>query len=144
MASYPADEKAVDKSTDLARAHSVDEKHDTISSDGSSYVEGSEGVTEHELATLRHVADRLPAAAWLVVIVEFAERFVLHFSSTAIYIYKSYPGGPTTAQPTSITTIYVRGCLLAHSTVRFCLSSVTLVLLVLLVKVYKRLSRFGL
>lgn len=45
--------------------------------DGSSIVEGSEGVTEHELLTLRHVADRLPYTAWFVVIVEFAERFVV-------------------------------------------------------------------
>jgi POT family proton-dependent oligopeptide transporter len=43
---------------------------------GSSIVENSEGVTEHELATLRHVADRLPFTAWLVVFVEFAERYV--------------------------------------------------------------------
>jgi proton-dependent oligopeptide transporter, POT family len=36
--------------------------------------EGSDGVTEHDLATLRQVPDRFPLAAWLVVIVEFAER----------------------------------------------------------------------
>lgn len=37
-------------------------------------VEGSEGVTFHELKTLRHVSDKLPWTAWLVVFVEFAER----------------------------------------------------------------------
>lgn len=47
--------------------------------DGSSIVEGSEDVTEHELLTLRHVADRLPYTAWFVVIVEFAERFVITY-----------------------------------------------------------------
>jgi hypothetical protein len=40
------------------------------------FIEGSEGVTQHDLDTLRHVADRLPYTAWLVVSVEFAERCV--------------------------------------------------------------------
>lgn len=31
--------------------------------------------TEHEFKTLRHVADRIPYAAWLVAVVELAERF---------------------------------------------------------------------
>lgn len=31
--------------------------------------------TEHEFKTLRHVADRIPFAAWLVAVVELAERF---------------------------------------------------------------------
>ena len=39
-------------------------------------VEGSEDITEHELATLRHVPDRLPYTAWLIVVVELAERCV--------------------------------------------------------------------
>lgn len=37
-------------------------------------IEGSEGVTQEDLDTYRHVADRLPTSAWLVVFVEFAER----------------------------------------------------------------------
>jgi len=45
-----------------------------------SFIEGSEGVTQHDVDTLRHVADRLPAAAWLVAIVEFAERYVFPLS----------------------------------------------------------------
>lgn len=40
------------------------------------FIEGSEGVTQHDLDTLRHVGDRLPYSAWLVVTVEFAERYV--------------------------------------------------------------------
>lgn len=56
----------------------VDEKADyaSITNDGDKIIEGSEGVTEHEFKTLRHVADTLPYTAWLVVIVEFAERYV--------------------------------------------------------------------
>ncbi|KAG5637809.1 hypothetical protein H0H81_003141 [Sphagnurus paluster] len=70
---------------DIARASSVDEKHHYQGEpDGSSIIAGSEDVTEHELATLRHVADRLPYTAWLVVIVEFAERWT-YYGTTNIY-----------------------------------------------------------
>lgn len=52
--------------------HALDYSH---ASDGSdSFVEGSEGVTAHELATLRHVRDSLPYSSFLVAFVEFAER----------------------------------------------------------------------
>jgi len=68
---------------DLALS-SIDEKHYHGEPDGSSIIVGSEGVTEHELATLRHVADRLPYTAWLVVIVEFAERWT-YYGTTNIY-----------------------------------------------------------
>jgi proton-dependent oligopeptide transporter, POT family len=65
-------------------AHPKDKEPDIGDADASSLsekdsaaihvFEGSEGVTEHDLATLRQVPDRVPLAAWLVVIVEFAER----------------------------------------------------------------------
>jgi len=42
--------------------------------DPNTIIEGSEGVTQHEFDTLRHVADKLPYSAWLVLIAEFAER----------------------------------------------------------------------
>ena len=70
--SYP-DDKAADKA--LAKVASMEDeklRHSVV--DGESIIEGSEGVTQHEFDTLRHVADRLPISAWLVVIVEFAER----------------------------------------------------------------------
>ncbi|KAG6915913.1 hypothetical protein DXG01_009283 [Tephrocybe rancida] len=69
---------------ELAHALSLDEKHSQSELEGSSIVDGSEGVTEHELATLRHVADRLPYTAWLVVMVEFAERWS-YYGTTNIY-----------------------------------------------------------
>ncbi|KAG5642975.1 hypothetical protein DXG03_001823 [Asterophora parasitica] len=79
MAEKAQDDKA------LGRASSIDEKHQYQGEpDGSSVIAGSEGVTEHELATLRHVADRLPYTAWLVVIVEFAERWT-YYGTTNIY-----------------------------------------------------------
>lgn len=43
--------------------------------DEDSIIEGSEGVTQRDFDTYRHVADRLPYSAWLVLIVEFAERY---------------------------------------------------------------------
>ena len=42
------------------------------------FVEGSEGVTHEELSTLRHLPDALPFAAFLVVVVEFAERWTYY------------------------------------------------------------------
>ena len=54
-----------------------DEKLDSPTHDLHSIIEGSEGVTQHDLNTLRQVSDKLPASAWLVVFVEFAERYVL-------------------------------------------------------------------
>ncbi|KAF8869773.1 peptide/h+ symporter protein [Infundibulicybe gibba] len=81
--SYPDDKvvdpKAVGRASDI-----VDDKHVYSQDDGSSIVEGSEGVTQHELDTLRPVADRLPYTAWLVVVVEFAERWT-YYGTTNIY-----------------------------------------------------------
>lgn len=60
----------------LAKTASLDEKKtfEAESHSGDDYIPNSEGVTIHEYETLRHVGDRLPMSAWLVVIVEFAER----------------------------------------------------------------------
>ena len=61
-----------------ARGKTIDGKklqssHTSIT-DGS-FVEGSEGVTHEELATLRHLPDSIPFTAFLVIVVEFAERW---------------------------------------------------------------------
>ena len=64
----------------MAHAAPVQETKDV---DGSSVhgslsdtlVEGSEGVTHAEFDTLRHIPDSLPISSFLVVVVEFAERF---------------------------------------------------------------------
>lgn len=77
---------------------SLELKQAEIGPDGTKIVEGSEGVTEHEFRTLRHVADRLPLAAWLVAIVEFAERWT-YYGTTNIfnnYIRAPLPPGSTT------------------------------------------------
>lgn len=34
--------------------------------------------TEQELATLRHIGDKIPISAWLVAVVELAERFTYY------------------------------------------------------------------
>jgi POT family proton-dependent oligopeptide transporter len=68
---------------DLAKVASHDEKHSIdekgnkgLTSPSDEFIPNSEGVTHEELRTLRNVPDRLPFTAWLVIIVEFAERYV--------------------------------------------------------------------
>jgi len=72
-----------DRPSNASRAHdeTVDEKkfgssHASLTS--GSFVEGSEGVTHEELAALRHFPDSIPFAAFLVVVVEFAERWTYY------------------------------------------------------------------
>lgn len=84
---FHSSDKVEEKEKELStRSNSVVEETNFFKGevDGSSIVEGSEGVTEYELATLRHVPDRLPYASWLVVIVEFAERWT-YYGTTNIY-----------------------------------------------------------
>jgi proton-dependent oligopeptide transporter, POT family len=91
--SFPED-KAADFA--LAKVSTLeDEKfREDSSRDGDSIIEGSEGVTEHELHTLRHVADRLPITAWLVVIVEFAERWTYYGTTNIFNNYIRFPLPP--------------------------------------------------
>lgn len=53
--------------------HHEDLVHDVYDPDA--IVEGSIDVTYRELETLRHVADHINIASFLVIIVEFAERY---------------------------------------------------------------------
>ncbi|KAF8869311.1 hypothetical protein BD779DRAFT_761522 [Infundibulicybe gibba] len=93
--SYP-DDKVVDPKA-VGRVSDIDDdKHAYSQDDGSSIVEGSEGVTQHELDTLRHVADRLPYAAWLVAVVEFAERWSYYATTN---IYNNYIRAPLPRAP---------------------------------------------
>jgi len=106
MTTFPDDDKAVDKA--LAEVSSIeDEKMHHMLADGDSIIEGSEGVTQHEFDTLRHVADRLPLNAWLVVVVEFAERYVFFFLLAGLSINLLYADGHTMVLQTSSTTIFV-------------------------------------
>ncbi|KAF5363382.1 hypothetical protein D9756_000014 [Leucocoprinus leucothites] len=85
-------------SEDHARPASVDDIKFQYAEDGDSIIEGSEGVTQKDLNTYRHVADRLPLTAWLVVIVEFAERWT-YYGTTNVYnnyIRAGLPPGSTT------------------------------------------------
>ena len=62
----------------IGYAPSFDEKFTSlIPKEEDEIIEGSEGVTQKDFASYRHVSDKFPIAAWLVVIVEFAERYVL-------------------------------------------------------------------
>ncbi|KAI5967306.1 PTR2 [Candida margitis] len=46
--------------------------------------------TEHEVKTLRHVADKIPMAAWLVAVVELAERFSYYGLSAPFQNYMQH------------------------------------------------------
>ncbi|KAJ7445551.1 peptide transporter PTR2B [Mycena galericulata] len=52
--------------------------------DSDSVLENSEGVTQHDLATLRHVRDKIPWQAFTVAVVEFAERWT-YYGTTNLY-----------------------------------------------------------
>ncbi|KAF7346834.1 Peptide/h+ symporter protein [Mycena sanguinolenta] len=67
---------------DLPLAEDPKQTSDTDSSD--SILENSEGVTHHDLATLRHVRDRIPWPAFTVAVVEFAERWT-YYGTTNLY-----------------------------------------------------------
>lgn len=69
--------KALAKVATHDETGSINEKKDKdLTSPSDDYIVNSEGVTHEELRTLRNVPDRLPYTAWLVIIVEFAERYV--------------------------------------------------------------------
>jgi POT family proton-dependent oligopeptide transporter len=63
-------------------SHSI-QKADSVS-DADTFIQGSEGVTQRDMETYRHVADTLPWGAWMVAIVEFAERWT-YYGTTNIY-----------------------------------------------------------
>ncbi|KAJ6458337.1 peptide transporter PTR2B [Mycena vitilis] len=74
-----------------------DHKHG-VSTDAESVLPNSDGVTEHELATLRHVRDKIPWQAFTIASVEFAERWT-YYGTTNIYnnyIRAPLPPGSTT------------------------------------------------
>jgi len=76
MVTYPTDSDEVA----VAQASPVQEKlraddSSTHESLADTFVEGSEGVTHAEFNNLRHIPDSVPLPAFLIVAVEFAERF---------------------------------------------------------------------
>ncbi|KAK7691936.1 hypothetical protein QCA50_005341 [Cerrena zonata] len=77
---------------------SSSEKSDYESDHSDKIIEGSEGVTEHEYATLRKVSDTLPYASFLVAFVEFAERWTYYGTTNSFnnYIRAPLPPGSTT------------------------------------------------
>jgi len=70
------DEKKAD-SFAVEKAPSLSQERESITDPKpTDIVPGSESVTHEELQTLRHVRDKFPLSAFLVAIVEFAERYV--------------------------------------------------------------------
>ncbi|KAK7007588.1 Peptide/h+ symporter protein [Favolaschia claudopus] len=93
----PTTAPVVEKQTTKDSGSFIAEKHVT-DSDADSVIENSEGVTEHELATLRHVRDKIPWASFSVAAVEFAERWTYYGTANlfANYIRAPLPPGSTT------------------------------------------------
>lgn len=89
-----------DDQKDLQRTASFDKhsEHADVLRDPHGIIEGSEGVTHHDFDTLRHVADSFPLTAWLVVIVEFAERWSYYATTNLFnnYIRAPLPRDSTT------------------------------------------------
>ncbi|KAJ7624534.1 peptide/h+ symporter protein [Roridomyces roridus] len=61
-----------------------DEKHAIDADSDDIVLQNSEGVTQHDLATLRHVRDKIPWPAFTVAVVEFAERWT-YYGTTNLY-----------------------------------------------------------
>lgn len=78
----------------VAKASSVSDIEKEYHGDGSDLVAGSDDVTEHELATLRSLPDRLPMRIWLVAFVEFAERWTYYGTVNIITNYMRAPLPP--------------------------------------------------
>jgi len=56
--------------------------------------------TSEELNTLKHISDRIPIAAWLIVICELCERFAFYGLSGPFQNYIQFPvPGPNEKQP---------------------------------------------
>ncbi|KAH6913719.1 peptide transporter PTR2B, partial [Coprinopsis sp. MPI-PUGE-AT-0042] len=87
-----------DEKVSVDRVASIDEKYSVDSNDPHRLMEGSEGVTHHEFETLRHVSDRFPIATWMIVVVEFAERWTYYGTANLFnnYIRQRLPNNSTT------------------------------------------------
>jgi len=74
MATTDRDQVAMPHATPVAEKLDVDgsSAHESLPD---TLVEGSEDVTHAEFDSLRHIPDSLPLSSFLVVTVEFAERF---------------------------------------------------------------------
>ncbi|KAH7106433.1 PTR2-domain-containing protein [Auriculariales sp. MPI-PUGE-AT-0066] len=94
---YP-DEKKSARDVDAVSVdnHGVDLIHDIYDPDA--IVEGSIDVTYRELETLRHVADKINVSSFLVIFVEFAERWSYYGT---INIWNNYMRAPLPAGSTT-------------------------------------------
>ena len=76
MATYPTDRDAVATTHDAPLREKVEvDGSSSHESQAGTLVEGSEDVTHGDFDTLRHIPDSLPFSSFLVVVIEFAERF---------------------------------------------------------------------
>jgi POT family proton-dependent oligopeptide transporter len=112
---YPlsSSEAKAERSSIVKRDSSERDNDDTQTESGSSIELDAEGnamiePTQEELATLRRVADKIPIAAFSVVIVELCERFAYYGLSGPFQNYLENPlpdGGPGTGAPPKGSTL---------------------------------------
>ncbi|KAF9905399.1 peptide transporter ptr2 [Linnemannia zychae] len=95
----PAAEMAYKSDPMMTTVHATKQEHTSPSIgesmsedlDSTYYNNNNREPTEEETATLRRVADHIPASAWLVVVVEFCERFTYYGLSGPFQNYIQYP-----------------------------------------------------
>lgn len=78
------DEKLDEKHSSVSDEHRVHDVQDDVP-DVQLYGDDVEFPTTEEIATLRRVADKIPIAAFAIVIVELCERFAYYGKYTYIY-----------------------------------------------------------
>ncbi|GJJ73862.1 proton-dependent oligopeptide transporter, POT family [Entomortierella parvispora] len=88
----PAVEMAYKSDPMMAAVHSSLHPHNKEATHMTEVIEGDgREPTLEEESTLRRVADHIPASAWLVVVVEFCERFTYYGLSGPFQNYIQYP-----------------------------------------------------
>lgn len=88
----PAVEMAYKSDPMMSAVHSSLHDHKHQATHMTEVIEGDgRDPTPEEESTLRRVADTIPASAWLVVVVEFCERFTYYGLSGPFQNYIQYP-----------------------------------------------------
>ncbi|KAF8882515.1 peptide transporter PTR2A [Gymnopilus junonius] len=98
MSAVQHDDQGLAALADIKKSDSLSEKHSDIDHEFDEVHDGLEFPTDEERATLRRVPDSLPWNAYLISVVEFAERFSFYGSSVVFtnFIQRPLPPGSKT------------------------------------------------
>ncbi|KIY69416.1 PTR2-domain-containing protein [Cylindrobasidium torrendii FP15055 ss-10] len=91
----PEADKSIEKSSTIDEKHSTEDVRHGTHHLPDDIVPGSEGVTFAEMETLRHVSDKLNFTSFLIIVVEFSERWSYYGTSNVLnnYIRAPLPQG---------------------------------------------------